>query len=268
MKKQFLLFVILLFGFCIQKNESPKIVTGIAPIAMLIQQISGISTINLIPDNADPHNFQLKPSDAMVLSKADLIVVLDDHIDGYLFHSPQYLLDNKDHNLDQNPHVWVSYVHLRKLADSVLEILIRQYPADQSLFIENHQLLIQELAASFQRVRDIRQSIKRPLYVVQRHHVWDYLLQELDIELLDTLEESEGVSLKKVATIINKINHLNSSEDIVLIDDAFSHYSSALTRIAEETGLEILPFNPMISPDGRVVSLLEYYSMLLLDHFR
>ncbi|MGL4676256.1 MAG: metal ABC transporter substrate-binding protein [Brevinema sp.] len=271
MKKQSLLLLFFLFSFCVQKNTSPRIVTGIAPIAMLIQEISDISTTNIIPSNTDPHTFQLKPSDALMLSQADLIVVLDDHIDGYLFRSEkaQYLLayDQESHE-HPNPHVWVSYVHLQELADKVLEILIQQYPDTRLLFIENHRQFTQELGESFQRVLNIRQKIKRPLYAVQRHCVWNYLLEELDIELLDTLEESEGVSLKKVTTVIDKIKSLNSSKNIILIDDAFSHSSSTLVHISEETGLGVLPFNPMISPDGRIISLLESNSILLLEYFQ
>jgi len=56
--------------------EAPTVVTDIAPIHSLTAMVmQGVGTPELLlPPNADPHNFALRPSDAANLADADVIV--------------------------------------------------------------------------------------------------------------------------------------------------------------------------------------------------
>jgi zinc transport system substrate-binding protein len=55
--------------------EVPKVVTDFGPIHSLVQQVMGDlgTPVMLLPAGADPHDFQLKPSQAAALADADLI---------------------------------------------------------------------------------------------------------------------------------------------------------------------------------------------------
>ncbi|MGJ8528931.1 zinc ABC transporter substrate-binding protein ZnuA [Maritalea sp.] len=66
--------------------ERLQIVTSIRPIHSLVEYISGghADTHVLVPANASPHNYALKPSDAQKLQNADLIFWVDEHFETFL----------------------------------------------------------------------------------------------------------------------------------------------------------------------------------------
>ncbi len=107
---------------CVKNADSdkPLVVTGIAPIAALIQEIGGsvIVATNIVPNNVDPHDFQLKGSDAVLVAKASIVIALDDHIDGYLMNLEDkdntYVLNedsHDDHHDDHHDHAQHDHDH-------------------------------------------------------------------------------------------------------------------------------------------------------------
>ncbi|MCZ4273939.1 zinc ABC transporter substrate-binding protein [Maritalea porphyrae] len=63
-----------------------QVVTSIRPIESLVHYISGdkAEVTNLVPANASPHNYALKPSDARHLQNADVIFWIDEHFETFL----------------------------------------------------------------------------------------------------------------------------------------------------------------------------------------
>ena len=55
--------------------DTPNVVTDFGPVDSLVQQVMGDlgQTVMLLPKGGDPHDFQMKPSQAQALSDADLI---------------------------------------------------------------------------------------------------------------------------------------------------------------------------------------------------
>jgi len=98
-----------------------KIVTSIRPIASLVENVTG-SNANisvLVPTNASPHNYALKPSDASSLQNADVVFWIDEYFETFLDKAIQTLpqnansiafaeqsgikvLDNRDFHEDQD----------------------------------------------------------------------------------------------------------------------------------------------------------------------
>jgi len=66
--------------------EKLQVVTSIRPIHSLMEYISqGHADVsNLVPANASPHNYALKPSDAKKLQDADVIFWIDEHMETFL----------------------------------------------------------------------------------------------------------------------------------------------------------------------------------------
>lgn len=285
-KKYLILAMMLgLNSACGTKNISQKtlIVTGLAPIASLITVIAGdkYDIRFIIPNNTDPHNFNLKPSDAIILAKADTIIALDNHFDGKILSTADntvkfHLLNtesentHEDHDHSNNPHLWISYKHLGDLSQKITEILIANFPENKWDFQKNNKTFNDRLEKYYQQIKNLYKDSDKKIFVVQRHNVWDYLLKELDIELIATLYEHEGeqVSVKKMVTIINKINEISNKDQIVMIDDAFTDPSTVLQAISDQTGVKIKVLNPMGSQDNTTIDpidLLDIYSKLLIN---
>ena len=55
--------------------DAPKVVTDFGPIDSLVRQVLGVlgQPFMLLPKGGDPHDFQMKPSQAQALSDADLV---------------------------------------------------------------------------------------------------------------------------------------------------------------------------------------------------
>ncbi len=266
-------------------SQKPMIVTGLVPIASLIRIITGdeYDVRSIIPNNTDPHYFNLKPSDAMILAKANTIIALDDHFDGKILSTADntkkiYLLngdadnlkeEHKGHDHQINPHLWLSYEHLEDLSQTITEILSSDFPENKIVFQKNNATFIKDLQESYQKIKKLHKESNRQIFVVQRHGVWDYLLEELEIDLIATVYEYEGeqVSVKKMVAIIDKINQIPNKNQIILIEDAFTEASTVLKAISKETGVQIKTFNPMSIQDNQndnPIDLLDFYSKILI----
>ena len=266
-------------------SQKPMIVTGLVPIASLIRIITGdeYDVRSIIPNNTDPHYFNLKPSDAMILAKANTIIALDDHFDGkilttadntkkmYLLNgdSDNYSDEHHGHDHTSNPHLWISYEHLEDLSQEITEILIAEFPENKTVFQNNNKIFINDLNESYTQIKKLHKESNRQIFVVQRHKVWDYLLEELGVKLIATVYEYEGeqVSVKKMVAIIDKINQIPNKSQIILIEDAFTEPSTVLTAISKETGVQIKTFNPMSileSTNENPIDLLNFYSEILI----
>jgi len=66
--------------------EKLQVVTSIRPIHSLVEYISQshADVSHLVPANASPHNYALKPSDAKKLQDADVIFWIDEHMETFL----------------------------------------------------------------------------------------------------------------------------------------------------------------------------------------
>lgn len=77
----------LLFSFSTHANgKELEILVTISPVYSLVKNVSGnLNNVNLlISSNASPHHYQLKPSDAKKIAKADLIFIVDENFEVFL----------------------------------------------------------------------------------------------------------------------------------------------------------------------------------------
>ena len=283
------IYIFLILNSCAEskKETTPKaftIITGIAPIASLIQTIAGdnAEVSAIIPVGIDPHSFSLKPSDAIKMAESDVVIALDAHIDGSLLSIPDtidktYILNDEEsdiegsvhegHTHDENPHRWISFVYTPILVERISEILVDHLPEQKDEFISNKNAYIAKLSQTHSSLLGAMNNDKK-IAVIQRHGVWDYLLEELDIPLLGTLDQYEGdqSSLKEITETITQIK--TSSIPVILIEDAFMKESSVFTQISKEAGAKIQVFNPMVSPNGSsdIIDILEAHTSLLIEY--
>ncbi|MGL4394359.1 MAG: metal ABC transporter substrate-binding protein [Brevinema sp.] len=272
------------------KQEKFHIVTGIQPIASLIQQIGGthIKATAIIPANVDPHTFSLKVSDGMMVAKADMLIALHEHIDGALLQiadqtntivlrqDHEDFLEKKDfdHHAEEkhshahahehgsdNSHYWLSYTESMKIASEIMAILQKAMPEHKDVFEKNYQEVVAALKADFKTYHDR----KYDFVVIQRHSAWDYIFDELHIHQIAVLEEFENqqTSFKKVGELLALIK--NQNKQVILIDDAFSTPSTVFTELEKETSAKIVRLNPIQTDkkSSKIVDLLRYNIELL-----
>jgi len=269
------LIILIMITNCTDKINKSKytIVTSIAPIATLIQEIAGdtITVTNLIPINTDPHTFNLKPSTALHIVNADLVIALDNHFDENLLKITEntnlILLYNTNDYLHDNPHIWLSFTKSIDLADKITSVLINRLPKNQELYQSNLLIFKDNISNLYnqQIIEYNRQTNK--IAIIQQHNVWNYMAEELNIPILGVLEEFEGaqISTKKITYLITIIK--NSTNEIKLIGDSFNT-TSVLNTISQETHTGILTFNSLITKNksSKIYDILREYSDLLIQN--
>ncbi|WP_371170762.1 zinc ABC transporter substrate-binding protein [Aliiroseovarius sp. 2305UL8-7] len=105
----------LLFSTTTAMADAPKVVTDFAPVQSLVAQVmDGVATPDvLLPQEADPHAFQMRPSQARTLAQADMVFWvgpeltpwLDRALDGLGDAKAVALLDMPGTNLRESDHV-------------------------------------------------------------------------------------------------------------------------------------------------------------------
>jgi zinc transport system substrate-binding protein len=158
-------------------NDAPSVVVSIAPLHSLVAGVMGdVGTPELIVrGKASPHGYQMRPSQAAALNKADLVVWVGGTLEGFL-KRPLARLDNRtrvveamaiddmllldaraagvwrddDHDHDDgpdDPHVWLNPANAAALARHVAGQLGALDPANGATYAANAETLTARLEA-------------------------------------------------------------------------------------------------------------------------
>ena len=81
----------------IQAEEKLKILSTIKPIHSLVSAVTGdlANSAQIIPNNASPHHYSLKPSDLRNIGSADLIFQIDPNLESFLQKSLRSIAEDK-----------------------------------------------------------------------------------------------------------------------------------------------------------------------------
>ncbi len=146
-----------------------NVVTSIRPLALIVADIAppGVHVDTLVPANADPHSFQLKPSDMARVAHADLVVWLGEAFERFLVrvivrepaqavltvselsgidwasegikHQAEGTHEDQDHGHGQydhdhtaelDPHIWLNPENAKVIARAVAARLSERLPED------------------------------------------------------------------------------------------------------------------------------------------
>lgn len=260
----FVLFFCIISACGKYETKGVSIITGVAPVASLIRAVGKdlVSVEALMPTDADPHMFALKPSDAVKIEKADLIIALHPYFDAqivpkdpgsgkvfYLAHEADQHHEHHTHDHDhtENVHLWLSFEHAKELAYEVNSILGSKLPQHREAFAENTQEFTDLLDALQQELKQAYQNEK--ISIIQQHAAWDYFFGELGINVVGSVQEFEQqqISLQKMVTLIN---NARTSANLLLTADLFEGLSPVMSVLSKETEAEVIFLNPLSTEDG------------------
>ena len=168
------LFLILFLVACSNERiDDGKIhvVSSFSIITDMVEEIGQelVSVHNLVPIGTDPHEYEVKPNDLMAISDADILFYNGLNLEGGEFGwfiktmralgidenliynlgeniEPMYLLDDKDHHDQINPHAFLNPKVGIKMSESVLEALISIDPDNKEIYRENAKSYISKLS--------------------------------------------------------------------------------------------------------------------------
>lgn len=187
----------------------PVVLVTIKPLAWMVQALApaGTDVQVLVPDGISPHEYQLRPADALRVKNSALLVWVGPSMEPWLAQLAQQqpaakniaLLPNalhtededheRDHHVQNDPHIWLDPLALKEHADEVAARLAQLFPAEAKniqqrkiIFAQQMTTLDTELAATFAPVatqgfvvyHDGYQRLVQRYHLNQRAAVWHH----------------------------------------------------------------------------------------------
>jgi len=253
---------------CGRREETPaataaakklNVVTTVAPITSIVENIGGdrIKLTGIIPEGIDSHTFEPIPSDAKLLSQADLIIIngLDLEIPtvklaeanlkqgASILSLGQKTLKETDYVYDfsfpkekghPNPHLWLNPEYAMSYATIARDELIRLDPANTSTYEKNAAAFLKKLEALDQAIKEAVKTIpQNNRRLLTYHDSWPYFARRYGFQVIGAAQPSDfsDPSPREVARLIEQIR----KEKVPALFGSEVFPSPVLEQIARET---------------------------------
>lgn len=174
-------------------EKAPEVLTTVKPLQLIATAITaGVSEPqNLLPVNASPHDYQLKPSDMRKLKAADIIIWVGEPLEHFLQkpitqrstaaqvitlsptdpggHEDEQAEDDQDdhhHHGSGDPHPWLSPIKAREFATQLAQSLIKLDPSNSSRYNDNLKQFKDRLTKTTSKITQQLEPVKSQGYFV------------------------------------------------------------------------------------------------------
>lgn len=255
------------------ERQEIKILTSFLPIYIFTKNVvgerKGVVIDSLLPDNAGPHDYQMRPSDMRKVADADLIIInglglesfaekilVDGRSKGIVFESAKGLpllddsseeeghdhSDHLDHEGDFNPHTWVSPKMAAMQVQNIIEVLVATDPDGASQYRENGAIYINKLIALQKEMEvGLKQFGNRKIVTI--HRAFDYLARDLGLHLAGVIYHSPGE--EPSALQIARLSRLIKEDGIKAIFSEPQFSDKMVIVLAKETGAKVYSLDPV-----------------------
>jgi ABC-type Zn uptake system ZnuABC Zn-binding protein ZnuA len=243
-----------------EENGKLNVATTVAPISSIVRNIGGtrIDIRGIVPDGTNSHTFEPAPSDAILLSNADLIIVngldLEDPTielaeanlkDGAEIYSlgdktitpEEYAYDFSfpQEEGHPNPHLWPNVPYAMKYAELVAAKLVERDPANADYYQQNLATYLAVLRRLDEAILAAVQTIPEgQRKLLTYHDSWAYFAKHTGMTVIGAAQPSDfsEPSPQEVADLIDQIK----AEKVPAIFGSEVFPSTVLEQIAEEAG--------------------------------
>ena len=242
----------------VDDNGKLNVVTTVAPISSIVRNVGGtrIDLYGVVPDGTNSHTFEPAPSDARVLSQADLVFVngLDLEVptmelaaanlrEGAEIVSlgeqtiteDEWVFDFSfpEEEGSPNPHLWTNPVYAKRYAEIVAETLSARDPDNAEYYAENlarYSVALGALDAAI--TEDVATVPEENRKLLTYHDSWAYFAPRYGFVVIGAAQPSDfsEPSPQEVATLIDQIRA--AGVPAVFGSEVFA--SGVLEQIAQE----------------------------------
>ena len=255
-------------------NERPiRVVTSFSILENLVAELGGrhVDIINLVGRNSDAHIYQPKPSDAVAIAKAELVIMNGLGFEGWISR----LMDNNGYSKKRlvasqgvqklisadelDPHAWQSFQNIYIYSSNITQILIEIKPQHKHEFLEQNEAFMQKIKFLQQKLFQQLETIpKAQRLVVTSHDAFGYLGRDFDIDFIAHVGFNADTepTASDVAKLIDQIK--SQSIKAMFIENISN--PRLLKQIASETGVSIggsLYSDALSETDGPAATYLE-----------
>lgn len=238
-----------------------RIVTSIPPLAMIASELGGDRVVahSILPPGADPHTFEPRPSDAIAIADADLIVVLGSSIDDWIGGSimvpagnttivrlDEELAETHEHTHDgggHDPHVWLDPSWVR---DRAVPALQRAFVAADPEGAARYGVSARAMAG---KLTDLEEDVRTALAgaptrgFLAWHPAWEHFARRFGLHSVGSVGESGGREPSLHAMIAAIRAARAAGVRAVLVEPQVDSRQAAV--LAEELGVPLVTVDPL-----------------------
>ena len=235
-----LLLPIMLIGCGSEENKSSKesgkveVTASISPIKEFTELIGGdkIEVTSLVPDNAEPHDIDLKPRDFEKLTKSKLFIYNGLGMEDWLDEVKEQISEDKIKYVDTSengnaietdgkidPHQWLSLKEAINQCNNIKIALSEVDPNNKEYYEENYEKVKNDFEELYNEYLPKFQSLEHKNFVTS-HEAFGYLCRDFGLKqqaLNDLFGEGE-LTAKKIEDLVkycddNGVNTIFSEEE-------------------------------------------------------
>lgn len=252
--------------------DTPRVMTDIAPVQSLVAMVMGDTGAPglLLPQGADPHDFQLRPSQAQNLAAADLVVWigpemtpwLDRALEGLgggvslgLLAAPETLVrgfpegeaeaaadtahDHAPHDHDHeglDPHAWLEPENARIWLGLIAEALAKADPELAVTYRANAEAARARIDGIEAEVRGMLDPVKDKPFVVM-HDAYGYFADHFGLRIVGALREGDA-ALPGAAHLAGLEQAVQQNAATCIFTEV-NHEDASARQLAEATGARL-----------------------------
>lgn len=270
--KQILSTALVLLLLSCNKSNSDKsnIVVTIYPFKAILQEIVGdeVQIDVLLPGNADPHTYEMSPSDYKKIQSAKIFFYGAETLDGWAAkidaenktellklvpenfliqiemnenHSSD-LKEDSHHHYGVDPHFWTDPLTVNSMLEPLTQKLSEFYPDKKELFIRNAETFSRKLVELDKRIKEEIKSAKKEK-VFSDHPFYDYFFKRYGIETAGSLEISPGLQL--TPKFLRNVSEEIKRKKVKAIFINKQHKSKPAKVLAESVGIKAIELDPI-----------------------
>lgn len=235
-----LLLPIMLIGCGSQENKSieesgkVEVTVSISPIKEFTELIGGdkIEVTSLVPDNAEPHDIDLKPRDFEKLTKSKLFIYNGLGMEDWLDEVKEQISEDKIKYVDTSengnaiktdgkidPHQWLSLKEAINQCNNIKLALSEIDPNNKDYYEKNYEKVKNDFEELYNEYLPKFQSLEHKNFVTS-HEAFGYLCRDFGLKqqaLNDLFGEGE-LTAKKIEDLVkycddNGVNTIFSEEE-------------------------------------------------------
>jgi ABC-type Zn uptake system ZnuABC Zn-binding protein ZnuA len=241
-----------------------QVVTTVSPITNIVQNVGGerVRITGIVPEGTNSHTFEPAPSDAAVMTEADIVFVNGLHLEeptrelaetnvpegvrivelGAMTITPdEYIYDFSFPREagDPNPHLWTNLPYASRYAEIVRDELSEIDPRGAEAYAANHEAFATRLDELDAAVREATESVPpENRKLLTYHDSFPYFAREYGWSVIGAIQPSDfsDPTPQEVARLIDQV----AGESVPAIFGSEVFPSPVLEQIAAESGADYI----------------------------
>lgn len=252
-------------------QAAPKVVVSVAPVHSLVAAVmSGVGEPKLlVPANASPHAFSLRPSDARALAKADIVFRVGAGLETFLDKPLRALAagtvvtfsgmpgitaqhiaidgaENRRHrdagDRARDPHIWLSVANARRIAEIAAQTLSDRDSDNAATYRQNSAGLTDRLDSLERDLRAMLTTAQKTPYVVM-HDAYTHF--EVEFGLRRVAAISLSPERRPGARRLRAIRDLLAAQDVRCVFAEPQFPLSIATTVVDGINARLAELDPL-----------------------